>query len=87
MVSLVFEIVNGRCFISSAFSFMNPKGPPSHAVVVLARQERKRVDPFPSGDPARAAVELVNSMREQEHGQLEVQVTIGVVLKDELRYT
>lgn len=48
---------------------------------------RGRVDPFPSGDPARAAVELVNSMREQERGQFEVQVTIGVVFKDELRFT
>lgn len=36
---------------------------------VLCWQSNKesRVDLFPSGDPARAAVELVNSMREQEH--------------------
>lgn len=72
MVSLVFEIVNGHLHMQ---------------LLCWQGKKESRVDPFPSGDPARAAVELVNSVREQEHGQLEVQVTIGVVLKDELRYT
>lgn len=38
-------------------------------------------------DPARAAVELVNSMKEQETGQFEVQVAIGAVFYDELYFT
>lgn len=47
---------------------MNPEGPSSHAGAVLERQEGgSESGPFPLGDPARAAGDLVNRMREQEH--------------------